>query len=193
MSNSWLWQPSALSQSGQTWRRPQTTGGGGVSQVRVTFKAASATTSTITRCSIGLQAGSGDEYDTASTPVELLFSSVSGFSISSGATITSDWANLIVSSTVGTVFTVGASADEGGWTGYGIRNVIPVSGGSVPVIVCLDVGAAGTLIHSDGGTGSDSYYKSSFQSSTADATGNTGPYPVPDAEYIYCVLSIQTQ
>lgn len=60
-------------------------------KVRVTFKAGNGTTWACSHCSIGVSAGSGN---TVATPVELLFSGVSGFSIAAGQTIVSDYATL---------------------------------------------------------------------------------------------------
>lgn len=62
-------------------------------QIRVTFKAASAGTFKVDHASIGIYSGSGSANTTA-TPVELLFSGAHGFTVSNGATITSDWADL---------------------------------------------------------------------------------------------------
>ena len=77
---------------GFSFRQVCTITGGAQSQVRVTFKASSAATLRLDHASIGIQTGTQDAC--TATPVELLFAGVSGFSISNGATITSDWANL---------------------------------------------------------------------------------------------------
>jgi hypothetical protein len=69
----------------------------GGAQIRVTFQATAATTFTADRASIGIVAGSGNVWDTAAVPVELLFSGVGGFSVASGGEITSDWADLTTS------------------------------------------------------------------------------------------------
>lgn len=65
--------------------------GGAQTQVRVTFTAGLATF-ILNNASIGIS--SGTTMITTATPVELLFGGVSGFTILSGATITSDWVNL---------------------------------------------------------------------------------------------------
>jgi hypothetical protein len=57
-------------------------------QVRVTFRASSAAAWSVDNASIGIATTDGS---TASTPVELLFGGASGFAISAGADITSDW------------------------------------------------------------------------------------------------------
>lgn len=62
----------------------------GASYVRVSFKAGSGTYG-LAHASIGVQTTT---YNTAATPVELLFGGVSGFSIGSGATTVSDWVPL---------------------------------------------------------------------------------------------------
>lgn len=56
--------------------------------VRVTFTAPAAGTLTVDHASIGIRSANAD---TASTPVELKFASASGFTIANGATITSDF------------------------------------------------------------------------------------------------------
>ena len=66
--------------------------GDGQDQVRVTYHANSTLTTAVANCSVGILTGGA--ADTASTPVELLFSGSHGFSISANSTITSDWANL---------------------------------------------------------------------------------------------------
>src|SRR5712664_4830438 len=64
--------------------------GGAQGQIRATFKAASAATFKTDHCSIGISA---TEPGTTAVPTELLFSGAHGFTISNGATITSDWVN----------------------------------------------------------------------------------------------------
>src|SRR6266403_6063092 len=93
-------------------------GGGSPTQVRVTFTQITGVGSvTVNNASIGIQAGSGDPYDTSATPVELKFAGVSGFTLVSGSSITSDWATLTVSSSTGTVFSSTPDAAESGWVG----------------------------------------------------------------------------
>lgn len=72
--------PTALNGSGGPWR-----------WVRVRFRSSTAAGTSVGHASIGIH-GSG--VATTATPVELLFSGVSGFSLSAGQTITSDWAVL---------------------------------------------------------------------------------------------------
>lgn len=60
--------------------------------VRVTFLASSAATFATDNCAIGvLTGGLASGGATVATPVELKFAGSSGFSISAGASITSDW------------------------------------------------------------------------------------------------------
>lgn len=62
-------------------------------QIRVTFKAASAGNFHTDHCAVGIWTGTNQ--NTTATPVELTFSNGGhGFSVSNGATATSDWVNL---------------------------------------------------------------------------------------------------
>lgn len=63
----------------------------GGTQVRVTFKAPSSGGVSAGHASIGKRTSA---YNTVTTPVELKFSGVSGFSIAAGGSLTSDWADL---------------------------------------------------------------------------------------------------
>ncbi len=62
-------------------------------QIRVTFTAGTDAALIVSNASIGKGAGTGFG-DCTATPLQLLFSGGSGFSISAGGTITSDWLNL---------------------------------------------------------------------------------------------------
>lgn len=62
-------------------------------QIRVTFTAGTDAGLVVTNASIGKGAGTGFG-DCTATPLTLLFSGASGFTISAGAQITSDWLNL---------------------------------------------------------------------------------------------------
>lgn len=67
---------------------------GSITQMRVTFEAASASEGLIvTDAYVGHRAGAGDAYDFAATPVQLLFSGVANVSIGIGGTATSDLAS----------------------------------------------------------------------------------------------------
>jgi len=66
---------------------------GAGNSVTVTFNGSTAGTFTVDNASIGIQSS---QYNTVSTPVELKFSGVSGFSLSAGSSITSDAATLTV-------------------------------------------------------------------------------------------------
>lgn len=62
----------------------------GLAYVRVTFKSGVAGGMVVSNAYIGQKADTGDVYDFKSTPVELLFSGVSGFSIGANTSIVSD-------------------------------------------------------------------------------------------------------
>lgn len=64
--------------------------GSAITQVRVSIKATSAQTLVVAHASIGINNGGGS---TTATPVELLYSGASGFTIGPGLTKTSDWLN----------------------------------------------------------------------------------------------------
>lgn len=82
----------------------------GGNQVRVTFEAPSSGSCKVDRASIGVRASNAD---TTATPVELLFSGVSGFTISSGGILVSDWANLLFSGSDTLVVVVDISSTNG--------------------------------------------------------------------------------
>lgn len=73
-------------------------------QLRITVKAGSSALNW-DNTSVGLRAASGDEYDTAATPVNILWSGAAPLSLSSGASATSDWATITVDGTTDLVFT----------------------------------------------------------------------------------------
>ena len=91
---------------------------------------------------IGHQAGSGDNYDYATTPVQLLWSGNPGGTVLAGGYLTSDWASFSWNRTSGLVYTNYTanlpSADEMG------RYAL---------------------------TGASTYYKSGDDAATVDATG----------------------
>src|SRR5258705_7785439 len=66
--------------------------GGAQGQVRATFQASSSQSFHTDHCSIGISTGTN--ANTTATPIELKFAGASGFNITSGTTITSDWVNL---------------------------------------------------------------------------------------------------
>jgi hypothetical protein len=134
------------------------TGGGSPTQVRVTFTAPSGAGLALDHASIGIQAAAGDPVDTTATPVQLFFSSSAGFSISSGTSITSDWATLAVSSTTGTVYSRTLTTDEGGWgSQWGFRGIHgPITGSSTPVVITQELN--GATVGYVSGAGSDSHY-----------------------------------
>lgn len=79
--------------AGTTTRSEVTITGGAQGQVRVTFAAPVAANFNVTHASIGISKLDSTGSTTA-TPVELLFSGTSGFNLSGGTTIVSDWVNL---------------------------------------------------------------------------------------------------
>ncbi len=111
--------------------------GASVTQARVTFQARPAAVGMkLDHASICVQSTT---YNCASAPVELLFSGAHGFNIAAGATITSDWANIVVSSSAGTVYTKTLSSQQTGWAGYSVRTLIdPVTGNASKLVVIMD-------------------------------------------------------
>ena len=84
---------------GYSFRTRVTTEAGSGGQVRVRFVASTAAAFSLNNASIGKgvvspASPSPGFYNTQATPVELLFSGLSGFAISAGQSIVSDWANL---------------------------------------------------------------------------------------------------
>lgn len=161
-------------------------GGGSPTQVRVTFQASTSSPMILDHASIGIQAGAGNAWDTTLTPVELLFSGVSGFSILASATITSDWASLGISSSTGTVASRTMTTQGSGWGGFSIRQVIsPITGGS-PVVVVMDNNAIANnvaYVASD-----NAYYTGSATYANATPAGLS-----PDLNHCYGVILIETQ
>lgn len=86
---------NAAGNAGYALRTAVTALGQAAAQIRVTFKASSSEAWTVAHASVGVQSSGPD---TVSTPVELLFSAESGFSIAAGMEITSDWATVNMSS-----------------------------------------------------------------------------------------------
>ncbi len=85
--------------NGYSFRCRVTTTAGGLGQVRVRFIAPDANTFQTDHVSIGLAVTSptppsAGGTSTQATPVELLFTGASGFTITAGNTLTSDWATL---------------------------------------------------------------------------------------------------
>lgn len=92
----------------------------GGSFIRVKFNASTANVLQTNHCSIGIRSTT---YNTNATPVELKFSGASGFSISAGQTIMSDWAQLTTapSDVVVVIMDLGANAYERYVAGAGIQ------------------------------------------------------------------------
>ena len=86
-----------------------------IRNMRVTFQASAAEQRTITDAYIGHQAGAGDVYDFAATPVQLLFAGSTSKTIAASTSEVSDWAsfNYDKTSTLLVAFYTGggASAD----------------------------------------------------------------------------------
>lgn len=161
-------------------------GGGSPTQVRVTFQASTSSPMILDHASIGIQAGAGNAWDTTLTPVELKFSGVSGFNISATTTITSDWANLVISSSAGTVASRTMTTQGSGWGGFSIRQVVsPITGGS-PVVVIMDNNASANNVAY---VASDNAY---YTGSATYASTTPGGL-VTDANHCYGVILIETQ
>lgn len=77
-----------------TFRNIITLTGGSTGVVRATFAAATNAGLVGLHCSVGISTGDLINGSTIATPVELTFSGGSGFTITSGQTITSDFVNL---------------------------------------------------------------------------------------------------
>lgn len=135
-------------------------GGGGPTQVRVTFQADPGGPLIVDMASIGIRAAAGNDWDTTAVPIQLLFSSNPGFNILAGASITSDWANLVISSNTGTVNAATMNAGGAGWSSYSIRNVIgPITGGAASVVVSMDFNASADFLSGvSPSVGTDSSY-----------------------------------
>jgi hypothetical protein len=69
----------------------------GGTRARVRFEAPASGTFFCDNAAIGVRTGTG--FATVATPVELLFSAASGFTIANGTQITSDWATLTFADT----------------------------------------------------------------------------------------------
>lgn len=167
-------------------------GGGSPTQVRVTFKAPTLSSLILDHASIGIKAGAGNAWDTTATPVELKFSGVSGFNISASASITSDWANLVVSSSAGTVLSRTMSTEDLGWGSYSIRSILgPVTGGATSLVVIQDVNSSGNYLATVNAIGTDaSYYFGPSAPNYNNATPSGGSL---SAYNCFCVTSIETQ
>jgi hypothetical protein len=116
--------------------------GGAQGQIRATFAASSSGALSTSHCSIGIWSGTGP--NTTATPTELTFGGASGFSISSGASITSDWINF------------------GGFTA------------SDRLVAIFDAGANGNFIDDSASTGNTNWFKAAATScNVAAPTGFT--------------------
>lgn len=103
---------------GYSFRKAITLSAGGA-QVRVTFMAASSGGNFKTdHCSIALK-GTATLPSTELTPSELLFSGVSGFDITPGNTIVSDWLTLTTTAAIVVVVMDFNSTPGSGDTSYG--------------------------------------------------------------------------
>ncbi len=121
--------------------------------VRVTFKSSSDSPLTIGNAYIGQAADAGDAYDFQTTPVELLFSGVSGFAIAANTTIVSDAA----------VYS------------------IPSGKNLVVSAYCSGDASHGNVMKDNTSAGWSNYYKLANDASTVNATGyisNTGAHVV---------------
>ena len=60
------------------------------SKIRITVNGGTSSSYVVDKMYIGLQADTGDVYDFASTPTQILFSGASGFTVTAGNTLVSD-------------------------------------------------------------------------------------------------------
>ena len=95
-------------------RSPAVTSVPGNGLVRVTYKAASASTLTTNNVSIGVWDGTAGKADTLLTPIEVKFgpTATSGFALAAGAQITSNWmavAGILIGKSLVTVSDYGAA------------------------------------------------------------------------------------
>lgn len=88
-----------------------TTLAAGGSQIRVRFVASTAASFSCDNCSIGVASGATDA--TTATPIELLFSGVSGFTITAGNSLVSDWATLTTTTSNAVVVIMDVAASNG--------------------------------------------------------------------------------
>ena len=96
----------------------------GGAEVRVTFEAPASGSTVADHAAIGVFAGTN--ADTNATPVELKFSGSSGFTITNGAQIVSDWATLTTTTANKLVVIV----DHNGSSGGTVRKLSPVASGN---------------------------------------------------------------
>jgi hypothetical protein len=141
-------------------------GGGGNTQIKVTFVAAAGGGNNLIldHASAGISAspGTGTEYQTTLTPIELLFSLGHGFTLTAGSSVTSDLALLSTAGSSGTQFTgTQSSTDGSGWNGYSMREVVTLTGGTV-VVVVMDFNSASTGTIASTGTGACTAVNNNF-------------------------------
>lgn len=134
----------------------------GQGQLRATFTASSSTGLTVAHASIGKWYDTG-EPDTTATPLELKFSTASGFSISSGASITSDW--------------VDASS-------------LSLTSGDA-VVVIMDITTPGGVRYRSGNSNVNTWYKVGGTSWNVAAPG-VGAFGY-SANNVFSVASVETQ
>lgn len=72
---------------------------GAIARMRLRLEAGSSEACTFSKVYVGHRAGSGDAYDFAATPVQILFSGGASGVASAGSTITSDWAAFVYDKT----------------------------------------------------------------------------------------------
>ena len=118
---------------------------GSISRMRFTFQGGTPEGYIVTNAYIGHRAGSGDAYDFATTPTQILFSGGASGNTGVNTTITSDWVNFAYDKTSDLVI----AFYGGGGTG------------------------ADTFKYGDSITGVQSYYKLANEAATVNKTGYT--------------------
>lgn len=111
-STAWSASPGLTTSAYENYsiRVRTTTLSAGGDQVRVRFATGSSSFD-VDNCSVGIANGSTE--DTTATPVELLFSAASGFTMSSSSTLTSDWVNLTTTTSDALVVIMDVSSTNG--------------------------------------------------------------------------------
>ena len=114
---------------------------GSITQVRFKFEGGAAEGMDISSAYVGHAAGTGDAYDFAATPVQLLWAGSGSKSIGAGATATTDWASFAYNKT------------------------------SALLVALYSGAAADTFRKRDSVTNATLYYKNANEPATVDKTG----------------------
>lgn len=85
-----------------------------ITNIRVTFFCGAGSSNPITAAYVGQQASSGDAFDFASTPTQILFGGSSGFTMSAGSTKVADTATVTLDVTKGIIVSLDMSGGSDG-------------------------------------------------------------------------------